>query len=94
MAILTRELWTLYETFLKGKKAPLSFLPVQYSDYAEWQRNWLQGDVLDGQLSYWKEKLNDLSILNPPADRPRAKTIHLRNYRRRYHCLHYHCLRQ
>jgi amino acid adenylation domain-containing protein len=72
MGILTHELWTLYKAFSNGKPSPLELLPVQYSDYAVWQRNWLQGDVLDGQLSYWKEKLNDLPILNLPTDRPRA----------------------
>ena len=61
MGILTRELWTLYEAFSNGKPSPLERLPVQYSDYAVWQRNWLQGDVLDAQLSYWKKQLKDLA---------------------------------
>jgi amino acid adenylation domain-containing protein len=71
MGILTRELWTLYEAFSNGKSSPLEPLPVQYSDYAVWQRNWLQGDVFESQLAYWKERLKDLSVLNLPTDRPR-----------------------
>jgi amino acid adenylation domain-containing protein len=71
MGILTRELWSVYEAFSIGKPSPLDPLQIQYSDYAVWQRNWLQGDVLESQLSYWKERLNDVSILNMPTDRPR-----------------------
>jgi amino acid adenylation domain-containing protein len=71
MGILTRELWTLYQAFSNGNPSPLEPLPVQYSDYAVWQRDWLQGEVLKGQLSYWKEQLKDLPILNLPTDRPR-----------------------
>jgi hypothetical protein len=72
MAILTRELWTLYEAFSMGKVSPLSPLPVQYSDYAVWQRNWIQGEVLDAQLDYWKKRLENFPTLTLPADRPRT----------------------
>ena len=72
MGILTRELWTLYEAFSNEKSSPLKRLPVQYSDYAVWQRDWLQGEVLDTQLAYWKKQLENLSILNLPTDRPRT----------------------
>jgi len=71
MGILTRELWSLYEAFSKGKPSPLRQLSVQYSDYVVWQRNWLQGDVLESQLDYWKKHLKDLPVLNFPTDRPR-----------------------
>ena len=71
MGTLTRELWTLYQAFSNGRHCPLQPLPVQYSDYAVWQREWLQGDVLESQLGYWKERLKDLSVLNLPTDRPR-----------------------
>ncbi len=71
MGILARELWTLYDAFSNSKPSPLEPLPVQYSDYAAWQRNWLQGEVLDTQLSYWQERLKDLLVLNLPTDRPR-----------------------
>ncbi len=72
MGLMTRELWTLYEAFSNRKPSPFARLPVQYSDYAVWQRNWLQGDVLDTQLDYWKKQLENLSIVNLPTDRPRA----------------------
>ena len=72
MGILTRELWTLYEAFSNGKPSPLELFPVQYSDYAVWQRNWLQSEVLDTQLTYWKKQLENISILTLPSDRPRA----------------------
>ena len=71
MGTLTRELWTLYDAFSNGRPSPLGPLPVQYSDYTVWQRQWLQGDVLESQLGYWKERLKDLSVLNLPTDRPR-----------------------
>jgi len=71
MGILTRELWTLYKAFSTGNSSPLESLPIQYSDYAVWQRAWLQGDVLQSQLVYWKERLKDLPVLDFPTDRPR-----------------------
>ena len=57
MGILTRELWTLYDAYANGRPSPLQDLPVQYADYAVWQREWLQGEVLERQLSYWKQQL-------------------------------------
>jgi amino acid adenylation domain-containing protein len=71
MGILTRELWSLYETWGAGRSSQLEELPVQYADFAVWQRDWFRGEVLESQLSYWKEQLNDLPILNLPTDRPR-----------------------
>ena len=71
MGILTQELWTLYDAYANGKPSPLQDLAVQYADYAVWQREWLQGDVLESQLSYWKEQLKELPILNLPTDHPR-----------------------
>jgi amino acid adenylation domain-containing protein len=71
MGILTRELWTLYEAFAKGRTSPLDALPVQYVDYAVWQREWLQGEVLEAQLSYWRKQLENLPMLNLPTDHVR-----------------------
>ena len=71
MGILTRELWTLYDAYANGRPSPLQELPVQYADYAVWQREWLQGEVLESQLSYWKEQLKELPVLNLPTDHPR-----------------------
>jgi amino acid adenylation domain-containing protein len=72
MGILTRELWSLYVKYAAGKSSQLEELPVQYGDFAAWQREWLQGEVLERQVSYWKEQLKDLSHLNLPTDRPRS----------------------
>ena len=70
-AILARELSALYDAYSRGAPSPLAELPVQYADFAEWQREWLQGDVLAEQLGYWKRALADLPIVELPTDRPR-----------------------
>jgi amino acid adenylation domain-containing protein len=54
-----------------GRGAPLPELPVQYADYAVWQREWLQGEVLETQLDYWRKQLDNLSPLELPTDHPR-----------------------
>ena len=72
-SVLIRELAALYDAFCKGNPSPLPELPVQYADFAVWQRQWLQGDVLESQLAYWKQPLSgNLPLLQLPADRPRA----------------------
>ena len=71
MGILTQELWTLYEAYANGRPSPLQDLPVQYADYAAWQREWLQGEALETQLSYWRKQLENLPMLNLPTDHPR-----------------------
>jgi len=71
--VLFRELGTLYKDFSEGKPARLPELPIQYADYAIWQRQWLQGEVLEEQLSYWREQLGgELPQLELPTDRPRS----------------------
>ena len=55
--VLWRELTALYTAFSTGKPSPLSKLPIQYADFAVWQRQWLQGQVIDTQLDYWKQQL-------------------------------------
>ena len=54
----------LYEAFSRGEPSPLPELPIQYADYALWQRQWLRGEVLDEQLGYWKEPV--LASHRPP----------------------------
>ena len=72
MGVLVRELGQLYEAFLKGEASPLKALPVQYADYAVWQRGWLQGEVLAEQMGYWREQLRGIpEIMELPTDRPR-----------------------
>ncbi|MFD8820245.1 condensation domain-containing protein, partial [Streptomyces sp. NPDC059627] len=70
-AVLRRELTTLYEALRAGEPDPLPPLPVQYADFALWQRDWLTGDVLDRQLAYWKDRLAELPVLELPIDHPR-----------------------
>ncbi|HEX8651125.1 MAG TPA: non-ribosomal peptide synthase/polyketide synthase [Pyrinomonadaceae bacterium] len=72
IGVLLRELATLYEAFLGEKQSPLPELPVQYADFARWQREWLDEEVLEAQLAYWKRQLGgSLPVLALPADRPR-----------------------
>src|SRR3712207_8842447 len=71
MGIFRRELTTLYNAFCEGKPSPLPELLIQYADYAVWQREWLQGEELEKQLSYWKQQLADVPPLELPTDRPR-----------------------
>jgi amino acid adenylation domain-containing protein len=73
MGILNREIGLLYEAFSKGLPSPLTELPVQYADYAAWQREYLQGQRLKDLLNYWKEELKDVaSALEMPTDFPRV----------------------
>jgi len=71
LGVFFRELGALYQAFMSGQPSPLPELTVQYPDFAAWQRNWLQGDVREGQLSYWKKQLAGLATLELPADRAR-----------------------
>ena len=71
MGVLIRELGTLYAAFAQNQPSPLLELPLQYADFAHWQREWLQGEVLQTQLAYWREQLNGISILHLPTDKPR-----------------------
>jgi amino acid adenylation domain-containing protein len=71
IGVLLEELVALYTAFSQGQPSPLPELPVQYADFAEWQRQWLSGEALEQQLSYWKKQLSDLPPpLELPADRP------------------------
>jgi amino acid adenylation domain-containing protein len=58
MGLLTRELTTLYEAHTTGRAARLPELPIQYVDFAHWQREWLTGDVLEEQMAYWRKQLS------------------------------------
>lgn len=70
-SVFTRELATLYNCLSQGLPSPLPELPIQYADYAVWQREWLQGSVLEKQLAFWKAQLKDVPVLDRPTDRPR-----------------------
>jgi len=70
-ALLIDELGTGYAARVAGRRPQLPELPVQYADFARWQRDWLEGPALDAQLSYWRRQLAGLPALELPADRPR-----------------------
>jgi amino acid adenylation domain-containing protein len=72
MDIFRRELFTLYTAFCDGELSPLPELSLQYADFAHWQRQWLQGNVLETQLNYWKQQLAEVPpLLELPTDKPR-----------------------
>jgi len=72
LGVFYRELETLYRAFLTGQKSPLIDLPLQYVDFAIWQRETLGDDVLQKQIDYWREQLSQsLAPLELPADHPR-----------------------
>lgn len=72
MGVFLRELWQAYIAYSQGKTPNFAPLPIQYSDYATWQRHWLQGEVLEKQIDYWKHQLGDASpLLELPTDYPR-----------------------
>jgi len=71
MGVCVRELAVLYTAFMAGAPSPLPELPIQYADFAHWQRQWFQGGVLEQQLSYWRTQLAELPVLHVPTDRPR-----------------------
>jgi non-ribosomal peptide synthetase component F len=82
LGVLSRELAEIYGAFAQGRPSPLPELPIQYADFAVWQRDWLQGAVRDGQLAYWREQLSGLPVLQLPTDRPRPA---VQTYQGAYH---------
>jgi amino acid adenylation domain-containing protein len=71
MGVLINEMASLYTAFSERRPSPLPEMPVQYADFAHWQREWLQGEMLQEQLRYWKRQLAELPVLELPTDRPR-----------------------
>ncbi|HEX7028153.1 MAG TPA: amino acid adenylation domain-containing protein, partial [Gammaproteobacteria bacterium] len=70
--VMVREVAALYRAYLENDADPLPALPVQYADFAYWQRQWLQGEVLEKQAAYWREALQGApALLELPTDRPR-----------------------
>jgi len=69
--VLVREMTTLYQAHINREAGSLPELPIQYADYALWQREFLQDEVLEAQMAYWRKQLADLSPLTLPTDHPR-----------------------
>ncbi|HEX8921444.1 MAG TPA: amino acid adenylation domain-containing protein, partial [Pyrinomonadaceae bacterium] len=79
ISVLIREVAALYEAFTNGQASPLPDLSIQYADYAAWQREWLQGEVLEQQLSYWRGHLEGAPpVLELPTDHPRPAILSYR----------------
>jgi amino acid adenylation domain-containing protein len=84
MGVLIRELGAVYEALSSGLPSPLPDLPVQYADFAVWQRQWLQGEVLERQLGWWRDRLAGAPpVLALPLDRPRPALHTFQGRRRR-----------
>ncbi len=72
MAVLVQEVAALYSAFVTGRTPELSPLPVQYADYAAWERRWLEGERLKGQVEFWRQQLAGApEALELPTDHPR-----------------------
>ncbi|HEU4833564.1 MAG TPA: amino acid adenylation domain-containing protein [Pyrinomonadaceae bacterium] len=79
VGVLIKEVGALYDAYAAGRESPLDELPVQYADFALWQRAYLQGEVLERQLDYWRRQLSDApTLLRLPTDhaRPEVRTFH------------------
>ena len=74
MGVLIKEVGALYRAFIENEPSPLAELPVQYADFADWQRRWLTGEVFETHLRYWRRQLGgELPVLNLPTDKPRPE---------------------
>ena len=83
--IFLSELYTLYESFSKGKPSPLSSLSIQYADFASWEQESLQKDTFVKHLAYWKQQLADVPpVLDLPTDRPRPPVQSYRGSRQTF----------
>jgi amino acid adenylation domain-containing protein/non-ribosomal peptide synthase protein (TIGR01720 family) len=72
MGLLVEEFAALYRARVEGRQSPLPELPLQYADYAQWQRQWLAGEALESEIAYWQQQLSGkLRAAELPADRPR-----------------------
>ena len=85
MGVLVNEMATLYKAYIEGQPSPLAELPVQYADFAEWQREWLTKGNLERQLQYWKQQLGgEFPVLELPTDRVRPPRQSFRGAVRRF----------
>ena len=84
IGVLLREMATLYEAYSRGAESPLDELPIQYADFAHWQRGYLRGEVLARQLAYWREQLGAQTC--PCSSRRRARARVRRTTRRAARC--------
>ncbi|HSG38020.1 MAG TPA: condensation domain-containing protein, partial [Thermoanaerobaculia bacterium] len=83
LRVLMREVGALYAAFAAGRPSPLPPLPVQYADFAAWQRERLHGEALEREIGYWRQRLEGVPALDLPTDRPRRGTQTFHGARRR-----------
>ena len=83
IGILIEELGAFYAAFVNGKKLSLPDLPIQYADFAHWQREWLATEVFEQHLAYWREQLDGAAVLQLPADFPRPPVQQFRGAKQR-----------
>jgi amino acid adenylation domain-containing protein/FkbM family methyltransferase len=76
LGVMVREFGALYAAYAEGKESPLREMELQYGDYAEWQRDWLKGEVLEEQLGYWRKQLASLPVLELETDYERPPVKH------------------
>ena len=82
LSVLSHELAALYQAYTAGEPSPFADLPMQYSDYAYWQRNWFEGEVVERHCAYWKKRLAGIpAVLELPTDRPRPPVQRFRGAR-------------
>jgi amino acid adenylation domain-containing protein len=82
IGVFHRELSELYRAFLAGEPSPLAHLPIQYTDFVHWQRQWFEGKVYESQLSYWQKQFASLPpVLELPTDHPRPNVQAYRAFR-------------
>ncbi|RKH58625.1 non-ribosomal peptide synthetase [Corallococcus llansteffanensis] len=81
MGVIVQELTALYRAFSEDRASPLPRLPLQYADYAVWQRQAQQGEEPDAQLAWWRERLDPHAVLELPTDRPRPAVLGTRGAR-------------
>jgi len=74
VGVMLHELAALYGAHRAGRRAALPALPVQYADYAVWQRQWLAGETLEREVAWWRQALDGVGVLDLPTDRPRHWT--------------------
>src|SRR5579859_1875273 len=81
---MMKEFAQLYEAYKEGKEPGLKELEIQYGDYAVWQREWLQGEVLEKELGYWREQLAGLEGVELPVDHGRPAVVSYRGGRKKF----------
>ncbi|MEL6889099.1 MAG: condensation domain-containing protein, partial [Pseudomonadota bacterium] len=84
-SVFSHELSTIYANLAMNQPIGLPDLPIQYSDYAAWQRDWLSGALIETQLDYWRDRLADLTPLDMPTDFPRPPVFSYRGARHTFH---------